>query len=230
MFIAVGVYAMFWGWTFALGFVVLLAIHELGHVVALRAQGSRPVPPMFIPLVGAFVRIKGAQRSVAEEAWSALAGPAMGTPGSLGCLQLAELAILAAGSLYSGFFLNLFNLAPTSPMDGGRVGGALHPAVWLGGIGVAVVLLVWRPDPLLGFILTLGVFETVRRSAGPPQGPDRELPSHSRGDPGPDRCRLRQRGAGLLWGMHVSDGATPLLTRPATRRPLQQGGGPAHVR
>ena len=165
MLISVGAYALFWGWKFALGFVLLLLVHELGHVVVLRLQGVPASAPMFIPFLGAFVQVKGEQRSVAEEAWSALAGPVAGTVGAFAVLQLADLSgsPLLRALAYTAFLINLFNLIPALPLDGGRVAGALHPAIWWIGIGAVVALLLWRPSPVLFLVVILGGFEAFRR-------------------------------------------------------------------
>jgi Zn-dependent protease len=165
MVISVGVYAIFFGWWFAVGFVVLIFIHEMGHVIVLKAQGVKASAPMFIPLMGAFVKIEGEQRSVAQEAVSALAGPIAGTIGTIAVLAVAE----SSGSLfmqalaYTGFFLNLFNLFPVLPLDGGRVAGALHPAIWIAGLAGAAVFMILRPSPILIFVLAMGGIETYHR-------------------------------------------------------------------
>jgi Zn-dependent protease len=165
MLISIAAYAIFWGWRFAVGFVLLMFVHELGHVIALRLQGVKASAPMFIPLVGAFVKIEGEQRSVSQEAVSALAGPIAGLLGAGAVLGVAEsmnsdfLRALA----YTAFLLNLFNLFPVLPLDGGRVAGALHPAVWLGGMAAAVGLIIWHPSPVFFFILILGGSETWHR-------------------------------------------------------------------
>jgi Zn-dependent protease len=165
MIVSVAVYALFWGWKFALGFVLLLFVHELGHVAVLRAQGVKASAPMFVPLLGAFVKIEGEQRSVTQEATSALAGPVVGVLGSIAVYGAAQStgSMLLQALAYTGFLLNLFNLLPTLPLDGGRVAGALHPAVWFAGIVGAVVLLFFFPSPILIFILVLGGIEAFHR-------------------------------------------------------------------
>jgi Zn-dependent protease len=165
MIVSIGAYALFWGWRFAVGFVLLIAVHELGHVVVLRAQGVQASAPMFIPFLGAFVSVRSPQRSVAEEATSALAGPAVGAAGSYAVLELSRAmgSPLLQALAYTGFFLNLFNLLPTLPLDGGRVAGALHPAIWAVGMAAAVLFLLWHPSPVLVFVLLIGGLEAVRR-------------------------------------------------------------------
>jgi Zn-dependent protease len=165
MVVSIGAYALFWGWRFAAGFVLLLAVHELGHVVVLRAQGVQASAPMFIPFLGAFVSVRSPQRSVADEAVSALAGPIAGAAGSYAVLELSHAtgSQLLQALAYTGFFLNLFNLLPMLPLDGGRVAGALHPAIWAAGMAVAVVFLLSHPSPVLVFVLVIGGLEAVRR-------------------------------------------------------------------
>jgi Zn-dependent protease len=165
MLISVALYSIFWGWKFAVGFVLLILVHEFGHVFVLRAQGVKASAPMFIPFLGAFVKLEGPQRSVVQEAVSSLAGPAVGLLGAAGVFAAAQqtdspfLYALA----YTGFLINLFNLAPVLPLDGGRVAGALHPAIWIAGMLGAVALLIFFPSPVAVFILILGGMETWRR-------------------------------------------------------------------
>jgi Zn-dependent protease len=165
MLISVVVYTIFFGWKFAVGFVLLLFVHEMGHVFVLRAQGVKASAPMFIPLFGAFVSVKGPQRSVAAEAVSALAGPAAGVLSAGVVMAIADFnhSPLLRALAFTAFLVNLFNLLPALPLDGGRVAGALHPAVWFVGMGAAVAFLFWRPSPVLFLILILGSFEAIRR-------------------------------------------------------------------
>ena len=212
LIVSVGVYAVFWGWKFALGFVLLLFVHEIGHVAVLRAQGVPASAPMFIPFLGAFVSVKGRQRSVAEEAWSAIAGPVTGTIGALVCLQLAGLdgSSLLRALAYTAFLINLFNLIPALPLDGGRVAGALHPAVWWVGIVGAIGLLLWRPSPVLVLVLVLGGMEALRRWQSRRAGHDSEYYSVS----GSTRLAIASVYIGVavlcLYGMHISYIARPV--------------------
>jgi Zn-dependent protease len=163
--ISIGVYTLFWGWKFAVGFVIILFIHEMGHVVVLRAQGIKATAPMFIPLMGAFISYKTPPRSVAQEAAGALAGPFAGLLASGAALVAADAldSQLLRAIAYTGFFLNLFNLLPALPLDGGRVAGALHPAVWFAGMAGVVAYLIWRPTPILFLVLLIGGFEALKR-------------------------------------------------------------------
>src|SRR5689334_353011 len=122
MFISIAAYALAFGWPFAVGFVLLLFVHEMGHVIQLRREGVEASAPMFIPFLGAAVGMKRLPDDAAAEARVGLAGPILG---SAGCL--APLALYAATGnhlfqalAFTGFFLNLINLVPVLPLDGGR--------------------------------------------------------------------------------------------------------------
>ena len=165
MGVSVAAYAMLWGWKFALGFVLLIFVHEMGHAVMLRRRGIKAGWPVFLPFLGAFISMKSQPASVYEEAESALAGPVAGTAGAFvvwwagSQLDSPMLVSLA----FTGFLLNLFNLLPALPLDGGRVAGALHPAIWLLGLLGLLVFEIYRPSPIIPIILLLGGFELWRR-------------------------------------------------------------------
>ena len=164
-FVSIAAYALLWGWPFAVGFVVLLFVHELGHVVQLRREGISASAPMFIPFLGAVISARSMGEDAAAEARVGLAGPILGSIASL-----APLAIwLATGSdfwralAYVGFFINLFNLLPVLPLDGGRTMAALSPTVWLVGLAALIALAVAFPNPILILILVFGGIESFRR-------------------------------------------------------------------
>ena len=144
MVVSIGAYALLFPVWFAVGFVVLIWIHEMGHVLQLRREGIPASAPMFIPFLGAFVAMKQMPKNALVEARVGLAGPVLGTLGALGVLGLYAwtqepvLLVLA----YIGFFLNLINLLPVLPLDGGRAMGALSPAFWLLGVGLMVALML----------------------------------------------------------------------------------------
>ena len=165
MLVSIGAYALIWGWRFAVGFVLLLLVHEYGHVLQLRREGIKATAPMFIPFLGAFVGMKEMPKDAAAEARVGLAGPILG---SLACLVPVGLYLVTGNELFQalafvGFFLNLFNLLPVLPLDGGRAMAALSPWMWLIGFALLVAAAVAFPNPIMLIILLLGGFETWRR-------------------------------------------------------------------
>ena len=168
MLASLGAYAWLFGWKFALGFVVLILIHELGHVVVLRARGIDAGLPVFLPFLGAFVAMKEQPRTAYDEALSGIAGPVFGVLASFGALELGSAydSDLFRVLAYTGFFMNLFNLLPFLPLDGGRTAAALSPKLWVGGLLALLAYELWRPSPVVPLILVLGAFETFRRWKG----------------------------------------------------------------
>ena len=165
MLVSIGAYTLIWGWQFALGFVLLLLVHEMGHVLQLRREGIKASAPMFIPFLGALVAMKELPKDAAAEARVGLAGPVLGSLGALvpwGIYALTDNELFLALA-FVGFFLNLFNLLPVLPLDGGRAMAALSPTIWLVGFGLLIVIGVLYPNPIMILILLLGGFETWRR-------------------------------------------------------------------
>lgn len=163
--VSVAAYSLFWGWTFALGFVVLLFVHEMGHVIQLRREGVKASAPMFIPFLGAAVMMKSMPDDALAEARVGLAGPVLGTLGAGACLALAEAtnSDLLRALAYVAFFLNLINLIPVVPFDGGRAMAAMSPWLWFVGLGALVAMLLLVGNPFLLIFVVLGVMETWRR-------------------------------------------------------------------
>src|SRR3954454_23652986 len=165
MIVSVGAYALIWGWRFAIGFVVLLFIHEMGHVIALRREGVEASAPVFIPFLGAVVWAKSLGGNALAEARVGLAGPILGTIGAAACLPIAA----ATGSdlwralAFTGFFLTLFTLLPVTPLDGGRAMAALAPWMWFVGLGAIVVLALAFPNPIILIIAVVGAFDVYGR-------------------------------------------------------------------
>lgn len=165
MLVSIGAYALIWGWSFAVGFVLLLLVHEMGHVLQLRREGIKASAPMFIPFLGALVAMKELPKDAAAEARVGLAGPVLG---SLGCLIPLALYGLTDDELFKalafvGFFLNLFNLLPVLPLDGGRAMAALTPWMWFVGYGLLVGVTIAYPNPIMLLVLLFGGMETWRR-------------------------------------------------------------------
>jgi Zn-dependent protease len=165
MLVSIAAYSLIWGWKFALGFVLLLLVHEMGHVIQLRREGIEASAPMFIPFLGAAVMAKSLGNDATAEARVGLAGPILGT---LGCLALLPIAFSTGDDfwyalIFTGLFLNLFNLLPVVPLDGGRAMAALSPWMWFVGLFAMVVLVFTFPNPVLILILLLAGYETYRR-------------------------------------------------------------------
>jgi len=155
MVLSMWAYAMAWGWAYGAAFVLLIFVHEMGHVYALKHFGIRASVPIFIPFVGAFVAMKEMPKNARIEAWTGIAGPIVGTGGAMLCWSAA----LYTGSsfwmavAYTGFFLNLFNLIPISPLDGGRTVAAISPKLWIFGF-IGLLFMFFRSfNPILFFIL-----------------------------------------------------------------------------
>jgi Zn-dependent protease len=168
MAVSIAAYASLWGWKYAVGFVLLILVHEMGHVVMLRARGIKASAPIFLPFLGAFVAMKSAPRSVYEEAESALAGPLLGTVGALALAWVAHAdgSGLLRSLAFTGMLINLFNLLPALPLDGGRVAGALHPAIWVVGLLALLGLEIHSPSPILLLVIVLGSYELWHRWRG----------------------------------------------------------------
>jgi Zn-dependent protease len=158
MVVSVGAYTLLWGWRFAALFVVLIFVHEMGHALWLKREGIPSGAPVFIPFLGALISMRGRPRDAYVEAKVGLAGPVLGTLGAAVVLALGEWqdSDLLRAAAHTGFLLNLFNLLPIVPLDGGRAMAAIHPALWLAGLGGLAVLLFFAPNAILILILLLG--------------------------------------------------------------------------
>jgi Zn-dependent protease len=159
MFLMIGVYAMMWPVSFALGFVLLILVHELGHAVALRAMGIPFSAPIFIPFVGALIGMKKMPPDAAKEALVAFAGPFAGTVAAQVCLVafVHTDAPVYLGLAQLGYMINLFNLAPYSPLDGGRIVGAISPKIWIVALPLMLVAGLYLHSLILLLITVLGV-------------------------------------------------------------------------
>lgn len=165
MLLSLWAYALFFGWQFAVGFIALLFIHELGHAAVMRWQGIRTTPIVFVPFMGAVIGMREMPKNVFAEAQMALGGPILGSIGALGSLLLWQATgapiFIALG--YSGLMLNLFNLLPVSPLDGGRAMAAISLWGWLAGLVLLLLLFLQVHSLILGFILIVGGMEVFNR-------------------------------------------------------------------
>src|SRR6188472_1243654 len=145
IFISAAFYVWYGGWWFGIGLVVLLFVHEMGHVLEAKRQGLPVSAPMFIPFLGAMITMKEMPHDAWREARIGIAGPLLGSLGAA--------AVYAVGVAYDsrslkaiaflGFLINLFNLLPASPLDGGRIAAALHPSMWFLGVLGLLALVVY---------------------------------------------------------------------------------------
>src|SRR6266511_314920 len=141
MFVSAAFYVWLGGWWFGIGLIVLLFVHEMGHVVEAKRQGLPVSVPIFIPFMGALITMKQMPHNAWREARLAIAGPLLGSAGALA----------------------LFLLLPVIPLDGGRITAALHPALWLVGFLGLLALVIYQPNPILIIILLLAGSELWRR-------------------------------------------------------------------
>jgi len=159
MLLSIGAYALAWGVWFAVGFVLLIFVHECGHLLAAKRLGLKVGVPVFIPFMGAVIALKEAPRNAWIEAQVGIGGPLLGALGALVC----GLIFFATGNpmfralAYTGFFLNLFNLTPVGFLDGGRIVTALSPWLWIVGFVILLLMTVTHPNFLLILILVLSV-------------------------------------------------------------------------
>jgi len=174
MLLSIFAYALVYGWWYAVGFVLLIFVHEMGHFIAARQRGLDVGAPTFIPFVGAWIALKDQPHDAEMEAYIGIAGPLAGTAAALVCYFLARSygsSLLLALS-YAGFFINLFNLIPLSPFDGGRVTTVLSPRIWFAGVPILVALFLWRPSPMLVIIAVLAAPQLMRAFKYDPSAPE----------------------------------------------------------
>jgi Zn-dependent protease len=163
--VSVAAYSLFWGWQFAIGFVVLIFIHEMGHVVALRRHGIKASAPMFVPFMGAVIWARSLGDDALTEARVGLAGPYFGAAAAavVAIVGLATNSGLLEALGYIGFLLNLFNLLPVVPLDGGRAMAAMAPWMWFVGFGALVTLEFITPNPILLIICLVAAYDLYHR-------------------------------------------------------------------
>jgi Zn-dependent protease len=165
MLVSVAGYAIFWGWKFAAGFVALLFVHELGHVLEARRQGLKTGGVYFIPFLGAVMLLKQQSKNSAQAAWLGLGGPILGSAAAAltwaGGLAFNSDLLVALG--FTGFLLNLFNLIPVMPLDGGWATAVFHPIWWVFGLIGLVALFAVFPSPIIILVIVFGVAELWKR-------------------------------------------------------------------
>lgn len=159
IFVSLGAYALVYGWKFAAALVYLIYIHEMGHLLAAKRKGIKTSSAIFIPFVGALIALKEEPKNANQEAYLAFGGPLLGTVAFLPAIPLFLvtenpfwLLVITLGAM-----INLFNLMPVHPLDGGRIVGVISAKLWVVGIIGMVVYMFFRPNPLLILFFILGI-------------------------------------------------------------------------
>jgi Zn-dependent protease len=165
IFVSAAFYVWFGGWWFGIGLVFLLFVHEMGHVFEAKRQGLPVSAPLFIPFLGALISLKQMPHDAWNEAKLAIAGPILGSLGAV-AIWMAGIATDSnhlKALAFLGFLINLFNLLPVVPLDGGRIVSALHPALWVVGFLALLGLVFLSPNPILIIILIFSGMELWQR-------------------------------------------------------------------
>jgi len=166
MMISLGAYAALYGWKFGVAVVYLIFVHEMGHLVAARRKGIKTSPAFFIPFVGALISIKEQPRDAAMEAYLAYGGPLAGLISFLPAVVLYETTgdPFWALVVFLGAMINLFNMIPVSPLDGGRIVSVLSTKIWLLGLILLGAYAFIAHSPLMVIILIIGVVSWWNRA------------------------------------------------------------------
>jgi Zn-dependent protease len=185
MLVSVVTYSFVYGWRYAVGFVGLIFCHEMGHFAAARQRGLDVGAPTFIPFVGAWIQLKEQPMDVETEAYVAIAGPVVGTFAAIGCYYMADSveSPLLRALAYAGFMINLFNLIPLSPLDGGRITSIISPKTWWIGAPLIVALFLWNQSPMLLLLAILAaphLLSTFRQGGSPMPARYYEVPDATR--------------------------------------------------
>jgi Zn-dependent protease len=173
MLISVAVYAWIFGWLYAVGFVLLLLAHEMGHYVAARRRGLDVGAPTFIPFFGAWIQLKDLPHDAETEAYVGLGGPLLGTLAAVVVYLFADASNSRVwlAVAYSGFVINLFNLIPLSPFDGGRITAVLGPRIWFLGVPILLALFLYWPSPMLLVVALLAAPQLMAAWRHDPNSP-----------------------------------------------------------
>ncbi|WP_254772896.1 site-2 protease family protein [Paenibacillus sp. NFR01] len=161
MLISIWAYTLIYPWQFAIGFVLLLLIHETGHVIAAKRIGLPVSAPLFVPFMGALITMKKQPLDAKQEAYLAFGGPLLGSLGAAACFALGY--VLDSPLLYSlayiGFLLNLINLLPIHPLDGGRIVTAVSRWLWLVGLIGGLAVIIYMQSVLFFIIWVLFAYD-----------------------------------------------------------------------
>lgn len=207
MLLSIAVYSTLFGWKFAVGFVICIFVHEMGHVLAAKAYGLPVSAPVFIPMFGALITMKQAAKSAWISAVIGIGGPIGGTIAALACWAIysATGSHLYLGLAYTAFFLNLFNMTPMYPLDGGRIVGAISPYLWAVGLVAIVYFFLTGSihNPLILILLIMSVpriWTAFKRGTADPEGGEVTTVAQKWGM----GAAYLALGGFLLWGMNVT--------------------------
>ncbi len=180
--VSIVLYSYLFGWPFAVGLVALLFIHEMGHAIVMKLKGIPVGGMIFIPMLGAAVFMSQMPKNARDEAEVGIAGPIAGALAASVCLFLAlqspNVRSIWAPLAYFGFFMNLFNLVPIVPFDGGRVLAAIDRRVWIIGFLGLIGYLIWtwvqgNFSPWLLFFVIMAATQFWARRSNPANQQDK---------------------------------------------------------
>lgn len=177
MLVSIWFYALFFGWQFAVGFVICILIHEMGHVFMAWQLGIPVSAPIFIPGMGALILQKRFGGSAWRNAIVGIGGPLFGALAAVGCygLYLTTDNRLFLGLALTGFLINLFNMIPMFPLDGGWITGAVSPYIWVVGLVALVGMVIFGhlTNPFIFVLIVLSLprlVDAFRRGTMDPPG------------------------------------------------------------
>ncbi len=172
--VSIGFYALLFGWPFAIGLVLMLFIHEMGHALVMKLKGIPVGSMIFIPMLGAAVMMNQMPKNAKDEAEVGIAGPIAGALAASFCLYVAQSQphTVWAPLAYFGFFMNLFNLIPIVPFDGGRVLAAIDRRIWIVGFVALLGYQIWlwmngNFYPWLLIFVVMAAFQLFSRGRTP---------------------------------------------------------------
>jgi len=169
-------YAQLYGWPYATGFVGLIFFHEMGHYIAARQKNLNVGLPTFIPFVGAWIQLKEQPRDAETEAYVAYAGPFVGTLAAFATYYYGRHfnSGLALALAQAGFLINLFNLIPLHPLDGGRITSVISPKLWFLGVPLLIGVWLYHPSPVLILVAISAIPQLIRAWKYDPTAPENQ--------------------------------------------------------
>lgn len=165
MLFMIVIYAQMYGLAYGLGFVLLIFAHEMGHYIVAKRSSIDVSGPVFIPFLGAFISMKDQPRDAETEAKTAAGGPILGSLAALLCVGIYMITEdnLFLALAYTGFIINLFNLIPVHPLDGGRIVTAISPKIWLIGIPLLLFMSIKFFNPIIIIFLIMGCVQAYKQ-------------------------------------------------------------------